>query len=181
MNFRFRVRADESPYAFILLNIYFGGKLMDYYNASVNFGIIRRRVQSLVVEATMELGLTYSEFSLMLMLYDKEGCSQDDMTAFLHVDKAAITRVIKILEKKGMLYRKRDEVDRRLKRLFLTEEGKKLEPIIKDIVKKIMDYVAGGFSEAEGEFLIKGINIMATRLGVADFEAVFGKKGSGVK
>ena len=154
---------------------------MDYYNASVNFGIIRRRVQSLVVEATMDLGLTYSEFSLMLMLYDKEGCSQDDMTSSLHVDKAAITRVIKILEKKGMLYRKRDEVDHRLKRLFLTEEGKKLEPVIKDIVKKIMDYVAGGFSEAEGEFMIKGINIMATRLGVADFEAVFGKKGSDVK
>jgi hypothetical protein len=72
---------------------------MDYYNASINFGIIRRRVQSLVVEATMDLGLTYSEFSLMLMLYDKEGCSQDDMTSSLHVDKAAITRVIKILEK----------------------------------------------------------------------------------
>ena len=154
---------------------------MDYYNASINFGIIRRRVQSLVVEAAMDLGLTYSEFSLMLMLYDKEGCSQDDMTSLLHVDKAAITRVIKILEKKGMLYRKRDEVDRRLKRLFLTEDGKKLEPVIKDIVKKIMDYVAGGFSKDESEFMIKGIGIMATRLGMANFETVFGKKGSDIK
>ncbi len=154
---------------------------MDYYSASVNFGIIRRRVQALVVEATMDLGLTYSEFSLMLMLFDKEGCSQDDMTSFLHVDKAAITRVIKMLEKKGFLYRKQDDVDRRLKRLFLTEEGKKLEPVIKGIVKKIMDFLAADFSEADGEFMIKGIDTLATRLGMADYEAVFGKKGRGTK
>ncbi|WP_027407056.1 MarR family transcriptional regulator [Anaerovibrio sp. RM50] len=154
---------------------------MDYFSASVNFGIIRRRVQALVVEATMDLGLTYSEFSLLLMLFDKEGCSQDDMTSFLHVDKAAITRVIKILEKKGFLYRKQDDVDRRLKRLFLTEEGKKLEPVIKGIVKKIMDFLAADFSEADGEFMIKGIDTLATRLGMADYEAVFGKKGRGTK
>jgi hypothetical protein len=29
--------------------------------------------------------------------------------------------------------------------------------------------------------MIKGINVMAARLGMADFEAVFGKKGSDAK
>ncbi|ORT98880.1 Transcriptional regulator, MarR family [Anaerovibrio sp. JC8] len=154
---------------------------MDYHNTSINFGIIRRRVQSLVVEASMDLGLTYAEFSLLLVLYDKEGCSQDDMTNFLHVDKAAVTRVIKILEKKELLYRKQDEVDRRMKRLFLTEKGKELESTIRDIVKKIMDYVAEGFSEADAAFMVKGLDVLAARLGAADYESVFGKKGSGAK
>ena len=52
---------------------------------------------------------------------------------------------------------------------------------MKYIVKKIMDYVAGGFSKDESEFMIKGIGIMATRLGMANFETVFGKKGSDIK
>ena len=31
---------------------------MDYLSASLSFGIVRRRIQALVVEASMDLGLT---------------------------------------------------------------------------------------------------------------------------
>ncbi|MCR5175420.1 MAG: MarR family transcriptional regulator [Anaerovibrio sp.] len=149
---------------------------MDYLGASINFGIIRRRVQSLVVEATSDLGLTYSEFSFMVMLFDKEGCSQDDMTVYLHVDKAAITRVIKTLESKKMIYRRRDTSDRRLKRLFLTQEARQLEPGIKNIIEKIVDFMAKDFSDQDCQFMLDGVNTMAQRLKTADFKAVFEKR-----
>ena len=151
---------------------------MDYYNASIDFGIIRRRVQSLVVEATMDLGLTYSEFSLMLMLYDKEGCSQDDMTSFLHVDKAAITRVIKKMEQNGYLYRKQDSTDRRLKRLYLTDKGKKNEKIIKEIVDRITNYLfSDELTEMEKDIVAKCLHHMAQKLGKADYSTVFVNRG----
>ena len=146
---------------------------MDYLSASLSFGIVRRRIQALVVEASMDLGLTYAEFSMLLILFDREGCSQDDMTAYLHVDKAAITRVIKKLEERGYLYRQQDSSDRRLKRLYLTGEGRKTEKRIKDIIRRILDYLSEGYSQKETDLIIKCLHDMAQRLGRADAQEVF--------
>ena len=146
---------------------------MDYLSASLYFGIVRRRIQSLVVEASMDMGLTYAEFSVMLVLFDKEGCSQDDMTNYLHVDKAAITRVIKKLESRGYLFRKQDEIDRRLKRLFLTEEGKETEKKIKEIVQKILNYLTEDFSDLEKDTVVRCLHSMAQKLVKADFSTIF--------
>lgn len=148
---------------------------MDYLSASLSFGIVRRRIQALVVEASMDLGLTYAEFSMLLILFDREGCSQDDMTAYLHVDKAAITRVIKKLEERGYLYRQQDSSDRRLKRLYLTGEGRKTEKRIKDIIRRILDYLSEGYSQKETDLIIKCLHDMAQRLGRADAQEVFGE------
>ena len=148
---------------------------MDYLSASLSFGIVRRRIQALVVEASMDLGLTYAEFSMLLLLFDREGCSQDDMTAYLHVDKAAITRVIKKLEERGYLYRQQDSSDRRLKRLYLTGEGRKTEKRIKDIIRRILDYLSEGYSQKETDLIIKCLHDMAQRLGRADAQEVFGE------
>ena len=149
---------------------------MDYLSASLSFGIVRRRIQALVVEASMDLGLTYAEFSMLLILFDREGCSQDDMTAYLHVDKAAITRVIKKLEERGYIYRQQDTTDRRLKRLYLTDEGRKIEKRIKDIVRRILDYLSEGYSQNETDLIIKCLHDMAQRLGKADAQEVFGER-----
>ena len=146
---------------------------MDYLSASLSFGIVRRRIQALVVEASMDLGLTYAEFSMLLLLFDREGCSQDDMTVYLHVDKAAITRVIKKLEERGYLYRQQDSSDRRLKRLYLTGEGRKTEKRIKDIIRRILDYLSEGYSQKETDLIIKCLHDMAQRLGRADAQEVF--------
>lgn len=150
---------------------------MGYLSASLSFGIVRRRVQALVVEASIDLGLSYAEFSLLLVLFDREGCSQDDMTTFLNVDKAAITRVIKKLEEKEYIFRKQDEADRRLKRIYLTDKGRQQEVIIKNIVRKIMDYLAKDFTLQERDTMIKCLNTMAQNLGRDDYQTVFGSKG----
>lgn len=149
---------------------------MDYLSASLYFGIVRRRIQSLVVEASVDMGLTYAEFSLLLVLFDKEGCSQDDMTNFLHVDKAAITRVIKKLEERDYIYRKQDETDRRLKRLYLTEKGKKNERKMKEIVHKILNFLSDGYTQKESDLIIRCLHDMAQRLGRADATDVFGER-----
>lgn len=151
---------------------------MDYLSASLSFGIVRRRVQALVVEASVDLGLSYAEFSMLLVLFDKEGCSQDDMTTVLNVDKAAITRVIKKLEDKEYIFRKQDGEDRRLKRIYLTDKGRQQEAVIKEIVHKIMDYLAEDFTPQERDIMIKCLNTMAQKLGKDDYHTVFGSKGA---
>ena len=115
---------------------------------------------------------------MLLVLFDKEGCSQDDMTTVLNVDKAAITRVIKKLEDKEYIFRKQDGEDRRLKRIYLTDKGRQQEAVIKEIVHKIMDYLAEDFTPQERDIMIKCLNTMAQKLGKDDYHTVFGSKGA---
>ena len=150
---------------------------MDYISASLSFGIVRRRIQAMVVEALSDLGLTYAEFSLMLLLYDREGCSQDDMTNLLHVDKAAITRVIKKLEERGFLFRRHDDQDRRMKRLYVTDLGRSKEQTIKNIVRRIMDYMTEDLSQQERDLMIRCLHGFAKKIGDDDYRILFGIRG----
>lgn len=150
---------------------------MDYINVAQCFSIVRRRTQALVVEACSDLDITYSEFVLLLKLYDKQGCSQDDMANYLYLDKAVITRVIKSLEDKKLIYRLQDTEDRRLKRLYLTEEGAEMEDYIKGIITQLMSFIAQGMEPEKVELLMTGFQDIAERISKASFEEIYGDKG----
>jgi DNA-binding MarR family transcriptional regulator len=123
----------------------------------------------------MELGLTYAEYTLLYVLYDREGCSQEDMASYIRVDKAAITRAIQSMEHRGFLYRKQDSTDRRLKRLYLTSAGKEIESKIKGILESVTNYIfSDGFTELEQEIFVECLHKIAARLSNADFSAIFG-------
>ena len=147
---------------------------MDYIDIAQCFGIVRRRAQSLIVEACSDLDLTYSEFVLLLKLYDNENCSQDDMANFLFLDKAVVTRVIKYLEEKGLIYRETDNEDRRLKRLFLTSEGKEIEDYIKGIITQLISYMARGMDPEKVNIMVAGFIELSEKLSKADFEEIYG-------
>ena len=97
---------------------------MDYLNVARCFAILHRRSQNFLVEACQKLGLTYSEYVLFMRVFENEGTSQEDLAALLFVDKAVVTRTMKLLEEKNLIYREKDAVDRRMKRIYLTEFGR---------------------------------------------------------
>ncbi len=145
---------------------------MDYLNIASCFGVIRRRSQAFVVEACESLQLTYSEFALLLKLYDSEGCSQEDMAAMLYLDKAVVTRVIKSLEKKNFIYREQDTMDRRMKRIYMTEYGKSQEEFIKNIIKRLVDYMALQLPLDEVQSLMSGFQDLADKMSRANLHKI---------
>ena len=145
---------------------------MDYLDIAHCFGVIRRRSQAFVVEACEKLHLTYSEYALLLKLYDAEGCSQDDMAGMLYLDKAVVTRVIKTLEGKGFIYREQDDKDRRMKRLYVTEFGKTQEEFIKNIIKRLVDYMASQMPVYELQSLMTGFQDLADKMSRADLHRI---------
>lgn len=150
---------------------------MDYINVAQCFGIVRRRTQALVVEACSDLNMTYSEIALILKLYDSEGCSQDEMANNLYLDKAVVTRVIKTLEEKELIYRNQDAIDRRLKRLYLTDKGRSLEPFIKGVVNKLLAFLAKDMDPKQVELLMEGFTNLSKKLSVVSYEQIYGAKG----
>jgi DNA-binding MarR family transcriptional regulator len=68
-------------------------------------------------EGTMAIGYT-------LLNIDKDGTPSTKLGPKMGMEPRSLTRMIKSLEKKGLINRKPDDNDKRMVNLFLTEKGK---------------------------------------------------------
>ena len=69
-----------------------------------------------------------------LLNIDKEGTPSTKLGPKMGMEPRSLTRMIKSLEKKGWIEKKHDESDKRLVKLHLTEEGKRLRQKTKEVV-----------------------------------------------
>ena len=74
-----------------------------------------------------ELNLTYTQYIVMMVLWEKETVSSRELAECLHLDYGTLTPVLKRLHKAGYLTRERADEDERLLKLTLTEEGRALK------------------------------------------------------
>ena len=76
-------------------------------------------------------------------------CSQENVSTALKTDKTTVAKAIASLEKKGCLVRMRDQDDKRVKRLSLTENGKERITDLLDLHNNWMDRVMSCLSKDE--------------------------------
>ncbi|USD63275.1 MarR family transcriptional regulator [Vibrio sp. SCSIO 43140] len=67
--------------------------------------------------------LTYLQYMTMLVLWKKAPMNVKDIGAELKLDSGTLTPLLKRLEQKGLVERKRSETDERARMIFVTEEG----------------------------------------------------------
>ena len=149
---------------------------MELYDFANYFSVIRRRSQALLVEACSEYKLNYSEFALLLKLYDMEGCSQDAMVEVLSIDKAAVTRILKSLEEMDLVYRRIDTEDRRIKRIFLTDSGKSMEEKRRNILTKMVTFVVEDIPKDKVVEVMGMIHDASQKLVNAEYEDIYGPR-----
>jgi len=83
------------------------------------------------------LGITYPQYVVMMILWEEDGARVSHIGERLFLDSATLTPLLKRLEKRGFVERRRSEVDERVVEIFLTTSGKRL--------KKKALHVADGF------------------------------------
>ena len=74
-----------------------------------------------------EIGLTYTQYITMMAVWEHEELSVKGLGELLFLDSGTLTPVLKTLEKKGLLSRKRSSEDERILIVTLTESGTKLK------------------------------------------------------
>ena len=74
-----------------------------------------------------ELNLTYTQYLVMLVLWERETVSSRELAECLHLDYGTLTPVLKRLDQAGYLTRERAVEDERLLSLSLTLKGKELK------------------------------------------------------
>jgi len=140
----------------------------EYVNWGRWFSILHRRSQLFVVEACQQFGLTFSEYSMLIRLYDKEGAKQDDLANMLYLDKAVVTRTINLLVKKGFIYREADTVDRRIRHIYLTEYGRQQHDYLRSVIQGWIDYLVEDMDKNEVKELFNGFHKLVDRACDAD-------------
>lgn len=74
-----------------------------------------------------EIGLTYTQYIVMMVLWEKEKVHEKDLVDILMLKSNTLTPLIKKLEKKGLLQISRDKNDKRNVIISLTSVGEKLK------------------------------------------------------
>ena len=72
------------------------------------------------------LGLTYSQYLVMLALWERDGLTVSELGERLFLDSGTLTPLLKRLEAAGLLVRLRDVQDERRVRITLTGQGRAL-------------------------------------------------------
>jgi len=91
------------------------------------------------------------QYDFLMVLYHKDGISQENLARMLKVSKATSTRAIQNLEKEGYVYRQRDKDDLRAYKVYLTEKGKEMRGVIFEKLVSFIDILFSDFTPEEKE------------------------------
>ncbi len=84
-----------------------------------------------------EIGLTYTQYIAMMVLWDKEVITISALGDALYLDSGTITPLVKKMEAQGLVTRARNVSDERSVIVSLTAQGRRLREKAMDIPAKI--------------------------------------------
>ncbi|WP_096201646.1 MarR family winged helix-turn-helix transcriptional regulator [Bacillus sp. FJAT-45350] len=104
---------------------------------------------SFIKSKLAEFNLAPEQNLIMMLLWEKDGLTQNQLVEKLAKDKTNIARMASSLEKKGFIRRSNCQDDRRSVRLYLTPSGKELGEEIIPIAEEFNEVVCNGISKEE--------------------------------
>jgi DNA-binding MarR family transcriptional regulator len=117
---------------------------------SIAFGNLYRRMLRLLDRRLAEQGASLERTKLLFLL-DRQGPkSAAEIADFFGKAPRTVTEAIDGMERIGLVRRDPDPVDRRVKRISLTEEGRRAVKATEPLRTRIINEVFGVLTEAEG-------------------------------
>ena len=122
------------------------------------------------------LGTSRSQWWVLAFLSRDDGSPQTNLADELDVGKVALGGLVDRLEEAGMVERRADPIDRRVKRVFLTKEGRRLVSQNKELDKRVNETTLNGVSETDFETTMRTLEKMKSNL-LATLEAAVPETG----
>mgnify|MGYP000301381150 CR=1 FL=1 len=121
--------------------------------------VLFRQMNLFLNRELLDEKLTSSDVLYLALLYEQDGRTQDEMAEAYTVDRAATTRSLQGLEKKGLVRREVDTFDRRIRRVYLTEKAMQYRTAI----RRMADALFEGMSEEEVKAFMEQVEAMGQR------------------
>ena len=103
---------------------------IDYHVRAVWYGLFRMYNQ-LGLEHDISTSLGY----VLLNIHTEGGTPATKIAPLMGMESRSLTRMLKNMETKGLIYKKQDEKDRRSVRIYLTEEGIRRKEISRKTIR----------------------------------------------
>jgi DNA-binding MarR family transcriptional regulator len=113
--------------------------------------VLYRKSQMFIGQALKSSDVTSAEYPILIALYRKNGITQEELSAYLYLDKSAVARVIQALVTKGFVTKNKDENDQRCNRIYLTEKGYGIQPQIEKALNDWNAILMMGFGKEKEE------------------------------
>ena len=89
-----------------------------------------------------ELGITYPQYIALMVLWEKDEISVNEITQKLILNTNTVTPLLKRMELQGLITRQRSNTDERKVIVKLTDKGKALEEKAAEIPQKFIEGLA---------------------------------------
>ncbi len=122
--------------------------------------IISRRFQ----DQLDPYGLTVFHWVVLCCLWEQDGLATSALGEQLQQVGSTLTGVLDRMEERGIVRRERDPGDRRIWRIWLTDEGRQLETVLPPLAMELRERFFHGFSEAERHLFSDWLDRMIVNL-----------------
>jgi DNA-binding MarR family transcriptional regulator len=100
-----------------------------------------------------KVGVTPTQWTALMCLWEQDGLSFTELGNRLHFDHPTVTGVIDRMEREKLVKRRRDHIDRRVVKVFLTSKGKDLKSVIAGAGEDVDKMAKSDLSNGELDFL----------------------------
>lgn len=116
---------------------------------------IHRKSNVFITKRLSKYGIGSGQYMFLLKLYRQDGINQEALAESLFIDKGTTARAIKKLEEEDIVYRIKDEKDKRAYGIYLTDKAKDIKKEVFDILKELENTITFNLSKEEKDGIIK--------------------------
>ncbi|MBR5341774.1 MAG: MarR family transcriptional regulator [Erysipelotrichaceae bacterium] len=113
-----------------------------------------RKIISRYTSYLKPLGLTYTQYVVFMVLWDKEKVTVGELGETLYLDAGTLTPLLKKLEKEGYIHRERSGEDERVTYVSISDKGNELKEKCKNIPSEVAS-LSTALSEKEAKELYR--------------------------
>lgn len=122
---------------------------------------------------------TTEHWTVLVQLWNQDGLTQLELAERTGRDQASMSRLIRNMLNRDLIYRKRDQKDGRYKRIYLTNKGKEQQEELMNLVQQTLEEATRGIPEDDVATTKRVLKEIAARNEITKkvFQELYGKKG----
>ena len=114
-------------------------------------GMIDRALDSIANIEFKKVDLARGQYLYLVRIYEHPGIISEQLSNLIKVDRTTIARAVKKLEINGLIERRHDPDNKKIKHLYVTEKGKQVYPFIIRENEHSNSVALDGFTVAEAQ------------------------------
>ncbi|MDQ0324467.1 DNA-binding MarR family transcriptional regulator [Rhodopseudomonas julia] len=122
--------------------------------------LLRRRFE----QSSRQFGMTAAQLHILGRLSKIEGINQAGLAALLDMEPITVCRHVDRMETAGLIERRPDPNDRRVRTLHITDKGRELLPDMRNLANEIFEEAQNGLSEGTRATLLTALEQIVSNL-----------------